>query len=172
METLGKVNDRDIQYVNIRSTPNWFEQLPSKNWVAFTIVDEADEMLLNDSTMKCLDKGVLYTCCAGQLASKTEDYFIEEIVIREIQTEELTGIPPDYDKTPMYSFSNNFSEEFWFSTTLANPKINEEYLKVHIVACIDFTKKGVKQYILKLIDKINDHWLPSDEEYEYPEYDS
>ena len=172
METLGKVNNREIKYFNIRSNPNWFYQLPSEYWIAFTIADIEDQELLNDATIKCLDKGVLYTCSAGQLASETEDYFIQEIAWRETQKEESTGIPADFDKTPSSSFGRNFSEEFWFSTTLANPTINDEYLKVETVACIDFTSKGVKEYIRKLIIKINGGWLPSDEKIENPQYDS
>ena len=172
MEILGQVNSREIQYINIRFHPNWSEQLFFKSWVAFTVADIQDRELLNEVTMKCLDKGVLYTCSAGQLASETEDYFDQEIVWREVQVEESTGIQADYDKTPMTTFHSNFSEGFWFSTHLANPTINDENLKVDSVVCIDFTSAGVKQYLIELIKKINSGWLPSDDKIEAPRYDS
>ncbi len=172
MKILGNINDRQIIYFNIRVENSWHSQLPLNNWIAFTIADKEDEYLLNDTIIKCLDNGVSYTCSTGQLGSKTEDYFDQEIAWRETQKEERTGEPADFDKTPMTTFHRKFGEGFWFATTLAYATINDEYLITDKVVCIDFTKQGVESQIKSLIEKINNGWLPSDEQTEQPTYDT
>jgi hypothetical protein len=39
------------------------------------------------------------------------------------------------------------------------------------VVCIDATSKRVRLQLIDLIGKINDGWLPADEEFESPVYD-
>jgi hypothetical protein len=166
LKVLGKINNRQILYCNIRIDNNWVSQLPQKNWIAFTIADNEDKDLLNEITFKCLDNGVCYTCSTGQLGSDTEDYFDQEIAWRETQKEEKTGEPADFDKTPMTSFHKSLKEGFWFATTVAYATINDEYLETNEVVCIDFTKHKVENEIAILIDQINNGWLPSDEDIE------
>ena len=172
MKILGHINDRQILYCNIRVDNNWYLKLPANNWIAFTIANNEDEELLNDTTIKCLDNGVSYTCSAGQLGTDTENYFDQEIAWRETQKEEKTGEPADFDKTPMTTSHQNFGEGFWFATTVAHPTINDKYLNTDKVVCIDFTKQGVESHLINLIDKINNGWLPSDEQIEMPLYDT
>ena len=171
MEKLGLVNNRQILYCNVRSQQSWFDQLPSKNWIVFSIADKDDEALLNNATIKCLDKNVSYTCSAGELGSDTEAYFDQEIVWREVQKEEKTGAPQNYDRTPMTTSHRNFSEGFWFATTVAYPTIEDRYIHIETVVCVDCTERGVKEHIQSLIEKINSGWLPSDDEVEPPVYD-
>ena len=97
MLAIGQIEDRQIFYSNIRLEANWFEKLPASNWLAFTIADIEDKGLLKDTTIKCLDKGVIYIHSVGQLASETDDSFDEEIVWRQVQEEEKTGKPQDYE---------------------------------------------------------------------------
>ena len=40
------------------------------------------------------------------------------------------------------------------------------------VVCIDLTKRNVKRNLIELIDKINDGWLPSDDEIQLAKYDN
>ena len=167
MENIGKINDKEIFYISIRDNSNWFTVLPTKKWIAFTIVDTKDKEMLNKCTEKILDRNVSYTCSAGELASLTEDYFDEEIVYRAVLFEEETGEKFDYNKSLMTTSHRNFSEGFWFASTLAN---DEEY-GIKKVVCIDFTTKKVKNYLTELVSKIKDDWLPSDEEIELAIYD-
>ncbi|MBP6215282.1 MAG: hypothetical protein KA399_03695 [Chitinophagaceae bacterium] len=172
MTKIGELNDRQIFFTNVRVDLHWFDKLPSSNWLAFTIADTADKELLSDTTKKCLDSNVLYTCNAGQLGSDTEDYFDEEIVWRQVQIEERTGKPQDYKTSPMTTSHRNFDEGFWFATTVANATAYDEYIPIDKVVCIDMTQQGVKKYLLELIDKIKNGWLPSDKEIEVPKYDT
>ncbi len=172
MKILGYINDRQILYCNIRDYNNWYLNLPSNNWIAFTVADIEDEDLLNNTTVKCLNNGVSYICCAGQLGSDTESYFDQEIAWRESQKENKTGELINFDKTPMTTSHQNFGEGFWFATTTAYATINDKYLITDKVICIDFTIHGVENHLINLIDKINNGWLPSDEEIEIPLYDT
>ena len=172
MELIGQIKERKVFYCNIRSELNWFDQINFDNWIAFTMADNDDKELLNEMTSHCLDKGVCYTCSAGQLASLTEDYFDEEFVWREVQKEETTGLSSDYESTLLTSSHHNFSEGFWFSVIVANQIINDVYIQSNEVVCIDCTKNKVQKHLSNLIDKINIGWLPSDEEIEVPVYDN
>ena len=172
MTKIGELNGRQIFYINVRVDLHWFNELPLSNWLAFTIADTADKELLNDTTKKCLDANVLYTCSAGQLGSDTEDYFDEEIVWRQVQIEERTGKPQDYEISPMTTFHKNFDEGFWFATTVANAVAYDKYIPINKVVCIAMTKKGVKKHLIVLLDKIKNGWLPSDNEVEEPTYDT
>ena len=156
----------------MRADLHWFDKLPSSNWLAYTIADMADKDLLSDTTKKCLDSNVLYTCSAGQLGSDTENYFDEEIVWRQVQIEEQTGKPQDYETSPMTTFHKNFDEGFCFAITAAYATAYDEYIPIDTVVCIDMTQQGVKKYLLELIDKIKNGWLPSDNEIEIPKYDT
>ena len=146
--------------------------MPSSNWLAFTIADIADKELLYDMIVKCLDKNVLYTCSTGQLASDTEDCFDGEIVWRQVQAEEQTCKPQDYENSPMTSSHRNFSEGFWFAIQSAYAIAYDEYILIDKVVCIDMTQGGVKQYLCELLQKIQNGWLPSHNEIEDPKYDN
>ena len=168
MINLGQIGDRQILYINVRTDPNWFDKLPEDNWIVFTISDNQDEKLLTDAVPKCIDRLVSYTCSAGQLAGLAEHLFDIEIVNRAIAEEDKTGIPFDYETSPITTMHQNFSEGFWFATTVAL----DGYKECNTVVCLDFTTKSVQRHLIGLIEKINIGWLPSDEEVEEPNYDS
>ena len=172
MTKIGEYNDRQIFYTNVRTDINWFDKLPSSNWLAFTIADTADKELLNETSMMCLDKNVLYTCSAGQLGSDTEDYFDQEIVWRQVQIEEQTGKPQDYETSPMTTSHKNFDEGLWFAIQSAYATAYDKYIPIDKVVCIDMTQRGVKKYLTDLIKRIQNGWLPSDNEIELPNYDT
>ena len=87
MEFLGRIQKRKIYYVQVRNNPQWKSSLPNKDWVVFTIANKEDEELVPPAVKVCLDKSVCYTCSAGTLAHRTEDYFDEEIHLRAINYE-------------------------------------------------------------------------------------
>ena len=89
-----------------------------------------------------------------------------------MQHEERTGKPQDYETAPMTSFHKNFEEGFWFALTVAKQTINDVHITSHQVVCIDCTQQKVRKHLLKLLDKINNGWLPSDNEFEKPVYDN
>lgn len=150
----------------------WFDKIIFDNWVAFTVVDSEDKELIEETVSHCLDKGTFFTCSAGQLAALTEDYFDEEIVWREVQRSEQTGLEQDYEATPVTTSHTNFSEGFWYAATTANNYINEQVVEMKQVVCIDCTIGQVRNYLLHLTNKINKNWLPSDNKNEEPVYDN
>ena len=172
MELLGQIGERQIFYCHIRSDEKWFDAISFDNWIAFTIADVEDKQLVQSMTVGCIERGVCYACCTGQLASLTEDYFDEEIVWQQVQYQEKTGKPQNYEATPMTSYHNNFSEGFWFAATAPNQIINGNCLTSHHVVCIDCTQHKVRGHLFDLIHKINCGWLPSDDDLEKPIYDT
>tara|TARA_R100001369_G_scaffold31211_1_gene55308 strand:- start:1179 stop:1685 length:507 start_codon:yes stop_codon:yes gene_type:complete len=168
MERIGKINDRDIFYISTKDNSDWLNLLPTKKWVVFTIADKENKEILHESITRILDKNVTYTCSAGELAGLTEQYFDEEIVLRGIQNEEKTGKKYDYEQSAMTTMHQNFSEGFWFSAFCAF----DEYKDINKIVCIDFTSRKVKKHLTELVEKINNGWLPNDEEIELAEYDN
>lgn len=168
MERIGKINDREIFYIPIRDNSEWLSLLPTEKWIAFTIADNEDKEMLHECTIGILNQNVTYTCSAGELASLTEDYFDEEIGWRGVQHEEKTGEKFDHDQSPMTTMHQNFSEGFWFSAVVAS----DGEKQIDKVVCADFTTRKVKKHLTELIEKINNGWLPSDEEIELAEYDN
>lgn len=172
MEILGSIEGKVIYYLNLRRQTDWHTNLPGVPWIAYTIVGNEDKDLLNDLVNKCLDTPLGYSCSAGELSSLTEEYFDEEEVLRVVDEEIKTGKEIGYEASPMTSFHNNFSDGLWFACVTANQIIDGDYIKAQTVVCLDCTIKGVRNHLLNLIKQINDGWLPSDEEFEAPHYDS
>ena len=168
MELIGRIDRRKIYYVQIRNNTEWKSSLPKKDWVAFTIANKEDEELVPPTVKICMDRNVSYTCSAGTLAHWSEQYFDEEITGRALEYELRTKKEFDFEFSPVTTAHQNFSEGFWFATTLAN----DAYKEIDKVVCLDFTKKKVKKHLTKLIEKINNGWLPSDEEIEFSDYDN
>ena len=168
MELLGRINRRKIYYVQVRNNPEWKNSLSKNDWIVFTIANKEDEELVPPAVKICMDKKVAYTCSAGTLAHWTEQYFDEEITGRALDYELRTKKEFDYEFSPVTTAHQNFSEGFWFATTLAY----DAYKETDKVVCLDFTKRKVKKHLTDLIEKINNGWLPSDEEIELAEYDS
>jgi hypothetical protein len=172
MQTLGTLNARQILYCNVRPDENWFEELPNKNWIAFTIANNNEKTLIQNIAVKCLDKEVSCICSAGLFASETEDYFIDEIVQRNIQKEQAQDQSDDEETSPMLTFHRNFSEGFWFTAYSAYPSIGDKYLEIDKIVCIDTTSEGVKNHLKNLLKKFELGELPTDSEIEEPIYDT
>lgn len=168
MELIGRINRRKIYYLQIRNNSEWKSSLPKNDWVAFTIANKEDEELVPPSVKVFMNRNVSYTCSAGTLANWTENYFDDEIAWRGAEYEMQTKQEFDYKKTPVTTAHKNFGEGFWFAATLAN----DDNFDIDKVVCIDFTKRKVKKHLTDLIEKINNGWLPSDEEIELAKYDN
>lgn len=168
MELIGRINYRKIYYLQVRNNPHWKTSLPKSDWVAFIIANEEDEELIPPVLKVCINNDVSYTCSAGTLADKTENYFDEEISWIAVDYELQTKLEFDYGKSPSTIAHRNFSEGFWFASTLAY----DAHFEIDKVVCIDLTKKKVQKHLIELIERINQGDLPSDEEIEFPQYDN
>ena len=114
-------------YTNIRENSNWVNRSPNVDWVVFAIADNGDRDLLDDLVSNCLDKNVSYACSAGQLASVTEWLFDIGIVNKAIQEEDKTDKPYNYGNSPITTSHKNFSEDFWFATTLSSRPLKSHF---------------------------------------------
>ena len=168
MELIGRIDSRKIYYLSVRNNSDWKSSLPNKDWLAFTIANKEDEELVPPVIKVCLDKNVSYSCSTGNLAKRSEDCFDEEISFRATDFEVKTRQKFDYDSAPITTYHNNFGEGLWFASKSAYV----DKFEIEKIVCLDLTKLKVKNHIVNLIDKINNGWLPSEEETELPEYDN
>lgn len=157
MEFIGRINRRKLYYVQVRGNSEWKSSLPNCDWIVFTIANEEDEELIPSAVKACMDKSVSYTCSAGTIANRTENYFDEEIAWRGVDYEIKTKKEIDYEESPMTTAHESFDEGFWFASTLAS----HHSFYIDKIVCLDFTKRNVKKNLVELIDKINNGWLPS-----------
>ena len=167
MKLLGNSNGRQILYTSVLADPNWLDNLPTENWLVFAIGQNEHKSTYIRFAYKCIDNNVLYLCTAGQDAEIIHDLFDELIVVKKIEKCESVDSPNDFENSPMTTWHNNFSEGFWFAILNAH----HEKKGINKIVCVDFTTKGVRQHLTNLIEKINNSWLPSDEENEEPLYD-
>ena len=157
MELLGKVGRRPIHYLAVRNNRDWKHSLPKGEWVVFTIANKGDEELVYPVAKACLDHKVGAICSGGEIAHWTEQAIDEEIVWRNLDSQE---------DMPVTTASNNFDEEFWMATREMGA-----FQTSPLLLCIDMTKKKVRNYLLELIPKINEGWLPPEQENSIPKYD-
>jgi hypothetical protein len=148
--------------------PDWLDNLPTENWLVFPIGNDKDLEGYSKFADKCIDNNVLYVCAAGQNGEFIHDIFDELIVWKKIEKDEGVDTQDDFENAPMTTWHNNFSEGFWFAILAAHHGRKD----INKVVCVDFTTKGVKQHLTNLIDKINNSWLPSDDENEDALYDN
>ena len=60
----------------------------------------------------------------------------------------------------MTTSHEDFDEGFWFAATTAF----SEFGDIEKVVCVDFTDKNVKFDLQELITKIDEGWLPDDDD--------
>lgn len=168
MIRIGNSNNREIFYINVSTDLDWLNNLPTENWLVFPIGNDKDIEAYSKLADKCTDNNVLYVCSAGQNGEFIHDIFDELIVWKRIEKGESTENPNEFENSPLTTWHNNFSEGIWYAIVSAHHEIKE----IHQIVCVDFTTKGVKQHLIHLIEKINNNWLPSDEEHEEPLYDN
>lgn len=173
MEKLGELNDKEIFYVKIVNG-NFDIELPKEYWIAVPIGDEKNLELYSSLAEKCItDDVLLNVCCLGKECQFIHDIFDEVFVAKQIKH--------DFNNTSwMYSknytlmttwHTNEFGEGFWYSIYSADVYD----LPHNNVICFDFTEKGVKNFLLKLIDEIKsdpDEIIEDEEKYKQPEYDN
>jgi len=164
LDTIGQIDDRKIYYLSVYETANWADKLPDKNWLVIPICDRRDADMLDKVAKVCLDKNVLYVCTVGEECEWAHDWFDETILLNRIDKKLPISTPDDFDEEPMTTWHIDFDEGFWFACTSAFPTIQEEYIKVDRVVCIDLTERSRKKHLADLIIKIKSGWLPSDDD--------
>ena len=154
MELIGRINRKKIYYIQIRNNPNWESDLPNNDWIAFTIANEEDEELIPPTVKICIAKNVSYTSSTGEFALRTKGYFDEEIewlmTDYEIKDEEKFN-----NKNLITISDENFEKAFWLTFS----SIYSDNFILDKIVCIDFTKRKVKNQLIKLIEKINNGFV-------------
>jgi hypothetical protein len=154
----GSINNREIFYSNIGDSFNEVESFPSKNWLLFAIAEKAQARNLYTFAEKCLDRGVLYVCGAGEACSDIDDAFDSVMVDRKLASLNRDLTQDDFQNSPMTTWHHDFDEGFWFSVKIAN----HETELINKVVVANLTTGNFQFRIKELIEKIQLGWLPSD----------
>jgi hypothetical protein len=160
MDYLGKIDDRQIFYTTLKTT-NWHDELPADNWIAIPIADESETRLIGTLAKKCLEKHTLCVCAAGKQCKLIHNIFDHYAINRRNNHLEKSADYYSLNKVPLTTWHKNLDEGFWFATSAAFPTINDEYMHVDKVVCIDLTSQE-RDKLANLVTRINSGWVPSD----------
>lgn len=157
MDKIGEHNDRQVFYISTKEI-DWADHLPTENWLVLPIGDNNDLELIRSIAKKCLEKNVSYICASGQQSSLIHDTFDHFIIQNKIDNGESVSNPDDFEYSPLTTWDIEIDEEFWFSLTTAF----HPHTDITKVVCLDMTEIGIRKKLLKLLNKINLGWFPSD----------
>lgn len=158
MHLLGKINNRQILYLDIGNDLDEFSAAQLTNWVVFVICDDITNPLLTPFASNCIDKDVLYMYAAGKVCSEIDDLFDWEMVMRKLEGGKLPGWHKTDEDVLMTSWHHNFDEGFWFVATVTE---YDDYL-IDTVLVANFTGENYLPKIEQLTRQINEGWLPPD----------
>ena len=132
MKFLGKINNREIKYLEFSLTEPWYDSLPSKDWLLFVIAEEKNLNYFQEVISKSLENDVAYLSCTGKSGEYFHDIFNEEIAFRE------ADIEPHYlpDHFIITVWNQDLKEALWFATKLA---VNDK-VQIDIIICIDLSE--------------------------------
>ena len=160
MKLLGSSNDRSFYHVDGRASTEWEKELPTTNWLALPILNEANKVLAERIARACLDKDVAYVCTLGRACEMLHDWIDETIVVDKVDAGHSVSKQDDFEHSPMTTWHNDFDEGVWFALWVAH----DDHKEIHSVVCIDMSENGESQRLTDLINAINSGWLPSDED--------
>ncbi len=124
------LNSREIVFVEYSTERNWYNEIPSKNWLCVFVSDDRDRNYLDEVIAKILVKEVLYVCAIGNQCETVHDLVDEEIVYREVEKLYL----PKHEI--MTTWHHDFEEGIWFSIFAAN----SDDAEIEKVVFIDMTR--------------------------------
>ena len=158
MERLGKIDKRNIYYFrwDDEKREYYLENFPKRKWALFVIgagrLDEDYKLLAEKSVVENL----IFMSSAGDECELIHDIF-DRVVIQKVKDSGADMDAPDiFEDTAMTVWNTNkFDWGYWAATI-------DDYCdeKVKILICVDFTKRGVRKYLLRLTKMIRKRWLP------------
>lgn len=155
---LGTINNRTVQYLDIKQKPFWVESLPQVNWLLFAIADQYEVELFEQISADCIKHSPVYVCSAGLCALEFDFIFDEDIVADALS--KYQQLPYDYEDM-ISTIHYDFDEGFWFATSAAQHPSRA----IDQVICLDLA--GTYQTrILELIQLINSGWIPPEPFYD------
>jgi hypothetical protein len=109
MEELGIINNRKVIYQRHALDVNWMKAFPNENWLLLVVIDGKKKTILQEIASKAIVHNVCYVCCAGDQSELLHDMIDEEIVFRQVDTEDLY-LPVHFIIT---TWDNDIQEAFW-----------------------------------------------------------
>lgn len=155
---LGHINNRTIEYLDIKNDLSNLTSTVLNNWVLFAIGNKEQLPILYKFAKICVDKNVLHVCSAGELASEIDSEFDRVIVNRITDIGEKPTDNDAFEDTAMTTFHSDFDDGFWYATFVAV----HSTITVEKVLVANLTQHDYSSKIIDLIEKIKSGWLPKD----------
>lgn len=138
------LNNREIIFVTYSTEGNWDKQLPKSNWLCVLVDNDRPQNFLNEVISKIINNDVCWVSTVGQSCEKAHDIIDEEIVFREVDTEEL-HLPKH---NIMTTWDSDFDEGIWFAVFAAT----HEEVSIEKVVILDLTSGQENGRITKLLE--------------------
>jgi hypothetical protein len=161
MQLLGTINatNRTIFHLSTNDD-DWFNKLPSKNWLAFVINQDADELSLNEIVKKCKSKNTLQIRVyqnSVDFEKSIQEVDIDKEVAAKINSPEGIESYLNLLFLPKY---HNFERGFWEITNVDEVDFLAKHSDNYDVFCLDCNKIDSKPSLDNLIKKMNEGWIP------------
>ncbi len=126
------INDREILIIKYTTQENWFSDIPNSNWTCLLVDNDRQRNYLEEVVSKIIGNDVCYVCTIGFSCEKTHDLIDEEIVFREVDTENIY-LPKHHIMTTWHT---DFEEGVWFAVFGAH----HDEIKIDKVVVLDMTE--------------------------------
>ncbi|MGB8194388.1 MAG: hypothetical protein WCF67_20825 [Chitinophagaceae bacterium] len=154
---LGKHNKNEVYYYSLNQ--HELDSLPRENWVCLAIANEEfDRAFFEEFVIFSATNGLLEFKGQGLQGELLHDLYDEIIVDYELQAEVETDVMTSwYGEGP-----NELANAFWgcFYANVLPEGIEQDDVKV---VCICFDGGDYADLLKKLLEKINEGWVPEDE---------
>lgn len=160
MERLGKISEKEILYTHWDDINESLNELPSQNWLVFVIGNDKLETEYVKLAKICIDRKVLHACTCGTECKLIHDTFDQVDINRLKENGEYDHLEDSSIYFVMTTWNENIEDEFWFAATTAFSESGD----IEKIVCVDFTDKNVKFDLQELITKIDEGWLPDDDD--------
>ena len=152
MSSIGAVNNRQILYFNRAQVDNLSSSIPKSNWILYAGCDVDEGNVLEQLAKTALREAFYAFVEPAMPQVKLMMPSTWRLLTEELRKAKDVGIL----YTPMTTWHDDWEEGFWFATTVAC----HDTLIINTVVCVNLTERDYKTQLEKLVDKINNGWLP------------
>lgn len=154
---LGNHHGNDVFYFSAQLNP--LDSLPGENWICLGIANaEIDKPFFEEFIYYSLQSGLLEFKSQGKYGKQLHDTFVENVREEEIEGKATIDIMTTW----CYGETRDLDNAFWgcFYANVLPDQIDSNQTKV---VCIPFDGQDYREVLIKLIEKLNQGWMPPDD---------
>jgi hypothetical protein len=155
VEYLGEHKGRKVYWWRYAED---YDDLPVNNWICFALADTSPEYDVYSKFVRAaIDRNILEYKVQGCFSEKLHDEFDEIVVLMEVLENhaDINAITTWHHEGP----ASTFWQCFYATSFTLTPECDD--LKI---ICVDFDNADKRKEITNYLKRINEGWLPSEEE--------